>query len=229
MRFNQKQSPTRFLFNFLLVSTILFFSAAVALAETRYIKPSSEIVVRRGQGTEFKIIAMVNDGIRVELLEEGETHAKIRLVNGKEGWVVKRFLSEEPPLGEIVTSLRTENETLAQKEIEASQKFDAVNATLSQTTQELDATLLERDQLKAAFLKLQHDTEDVVLIKQNLEKTLKDNQLLSEKMAVLQQENSTIKDDYAFKWFLAGGGVLLFGMLIGSIFTKSRKRKPSLL
>ncbi len=228
MLFKQKHSPTRFLYNFLLVCTILF-SATAALAETRYIKPSSEIVVRRGQGNEFKIIAMIKDGTTVEFIEEGETHAKIRLANGKEGWVVKRFLSNEPPLGELVASLRTENEALIQKEIEASQKFDAVSATLSQTTQELDAILLERDQLKADFLKLQHDTEDVVLIKKNLEKTLKDNQLLSEKMAVLQQENSTIKDDFAFKWFLAGGGVLLFGMLIGSIFTKSRKRKPSLL
>ena len=228
MLFTQKQSPTKFLFNFLLVCTI-FFSATAALAETRYIKPSSEIVVRRGQGNEFKIIAMIKDGTTVEFIEEGETHAKIRLANGKEGWVVKRFLSNEPPLGELVASLRTKNETLTQKEIDTSQKFDAVSATLSQTTQELDATLAERDQLKADYLKLQHDTEDVVLIKNNLQKTLKNNQVLSEKMAALQQENDTIKDDYAFKWFLAGGGVLVFGMLIGSILTKSRKRKPSLL
>lgn len=31
-------------------------------AETLYIKPTSEVVVRRGQGTEFKILALVKDG-----------------------------------------------------------------------------------------------------------------------------------------------------------------------
>jgi SH3 domain protein len=228
MFFNKKQPSARFLFNLSLIGIILF-SATAALAETRYVKPSSEAVVRRGQGNKYKIIAMVKDGASVEFLEESKTHTKIRLANGKEGWIVKRFLSKEPPLDEIVASLRTENETLQQKEIEASQKFDAVSTTLAQTSQELDATLKERDQLQAAFLKLQHDTEDVILIKKNLEKTLKDNKQLSAKMSVIQQENDTIRDDIAFKWFLAGGGVLVFGMLIGSIFTKSRKRKPSLL
>jgi len=228
MFFNKKQPSARFLFNLSLIGIILF-STTAALAETRYVKPSSEAVVRRGQGNKYKIIAMVKDGASVEFLEESKTHTKIRLANGKEGWIVKRFLSKEPPLDEIVASLRTENETLQQKEIEASQKFDAVSTTLAQTSQELDATLKERDQLQAAFLKLQHDTEDVILIKKNLEKTLKDNKQLSAKMSVIQQENDTIRDDIAFKWFLAGGGVLVFGMLIGSIFTKSRKRKPSLL
>lgn len=228
MFFNKKQNPARFLFNLSLLCIILF-SATATLAETRFVKPSSEAVVRRGQGNQYKIIAMVKDGTNVELLEESATHAKIRLANGKEGWIVKRFLSKEPPLDKIVASLRTENETLQQKEIEASQKFEAVNATLSQTSQELDATLKERDQLQADFLKLQHDTEDVVLIKQNLDKTLKENKQILATMSVIQQENDTIRDDMAFKWFLAGGGVLILGMIIGSIFTKSRKRKPSLL
>ncbi len=225
---NQENISTRFLFILSIICTIVF-STTAAFAETRYIKPSTEAVVRRGQGNKYKIVAMVKAGLKVEFVEEGTTHTKIRLANGKEGWIVKRFLSKEPPLDKIVASLRTENETLKQKEIEASQKFDAVNETLAQTTQELDATIAERDQIQADFLKLQHDTEDVVLIKKNLEKTLKDYRQLSATMSVIQQENDTIKDDLAFKWFLAGGGVLVFGMIIGSIFTKSRKRKPSLL
>ena len=228
MFLNQDNIPARFLFTLSVVCTILF-SATAALTETRYIKPSTEAVVRRGQGNKYKIIAMVKAGLNVEFLEEGSTHTKIRLPNGKEGWIVKRFLSKEPPLDKLVASLRTENEMLKQKEIEISQKFNAMNDTLAQTTKELDATLTERNQIRENFLKLQHDTEDVVLIKKNLDKTLKSNRQLSATMSVIQQENDTIKDDLAIKWFLAGGGVLVFGMMIGSIFTKSRKRKPSLL
>lgn len=235
MLFKQKFPLTGVLFNSLLTFTLLLqivtvsFSATEVLAETRYVKPSSEIAVRRGQGNKYKIISMVKDGTAVEFLEEGETHAKIRLANDKEGWVLKRFLSVEPPLEEVVTSLRTQNQTIRQKEIETSRELDAVNETLNQTGQTLNATLRERDQFKEDYRKLQEETEDVIQLKINLEKTLKDHELLSRQMAVLQQENDTIKNDYAFKWFLAGGGVLVFGMLIGSIFSRSHKRKPSLL
>ncbi|HIQ38143.1 MAG TPA: TIGR04211 family SH3 domain-containing protein [Desulfocapsa sulfexigens] len=228
MLYKHRPNSTEVLFNILLLITILF-SATIAIAQTRYIKPSSEIVVRRGQGNEFKIIAMVKDGVAVEFLEASDTHARIRLANGKEGWILKRFLSDEEPLEAIVASLRTENEALIQKEIDATLKFDAVSATLSQTEQELDSILSERDQLKADYLQLQKDTENAVQLKNNLQKSSKNNKILSQNLAALQQENDRIKDDVAFKWFLAGGGVLVFGMLIGSIFTKSRKRRPSLL
>jgi SH3 domain protein len=224
----QKQNSTGVLFNILMVVIILFLATTV-LAQTRYIKPSSEIVVRRGQGTEFKIIAMVKDGVSVEFLEASKTHARIRLANGKEGWILKRFLSNEPPLDAIVASLRTENEIVVQKEIDTTLKFDAMSATLTQTEQELDATLRERDQLKADYLQLQEDTADTILMKTDLEKSIKNNEILSQKLAALQLENSSLEDDNSFKWFLAGGGVLVFGMLIGSISTKSSRRKPSLL
>jgi SH3 domain protein len=104
-----------------------------------------------------------------------------------------------------------------------------MSATLTQTEQELDATLRERDQLKADYLQLQEDTADTILMKTDLEKSIKNNEILSQKLAALQLENSSLEDDNSFKWFLAGGGVLVFGMLIGSISTKSSRRKPSLL
>ncbi|MBN4048952.1 hypothetical protein JYU00_02210, partial [bacterium AH-315-N22] len=102
-------------------------------------------------------------------------------------------------------------------------------ATLTQTEQELDATLRERDQLKADYLTLQEDTANTIQMKNDLEKSIKNNEILSQKLAALQQEKNSLEDDNSFKWFLAGGGVLVFGMLIGSIFTKSNKRRPSLL
>lgn len=231
----QKQKTSSFFSHFLatlplffLVSTVLLPATAV-LAQTRYVKPSSEIVVRRGQGNEYKIIAMLKDGSSVELLEEGDGYAKIRLDNDKEGWVMKRFLSEEPPLQEIVASLRIEKEARMQKEIETTRELDAISATLSHTEQQLAATLEERDRLNGDYLKLQQDTADVLKIKTDFQTTAEENKLLSQQLASIKVENETIKNDFAVKWFLAGGGVLLLGMIIGRISAGSRRKKPSLL
>jgi len=48
-------------------------------------------------------------------------------------------------------------------------------------------------------------------------------------LVLLEQENDTLRKDYVFKWFLAGGGVLLLGMLIGRISGGSRRKRQSLL
>ncbi len=213
---------------FLQFSAILFCGTAV-LARTYYVQPSSEVVVRTGQGNSFKIIAMVKNGVSVEYLEENKDYAKVRLANGKEGWMLKRFLSKEPPLKEIVVSLRAEKKEMQQKELESDQKFEAISSTLIQTEKELDSTLEERNQIKADYQTLQEDTANVMQIKNNQKKTARENKMLAEKLALMEQESENLKNDNALKWFLAGGGVLLIGIIIGRMTSRSRRRKPSLL
>ncbi|MEJ2057287.1 MAG: TIGR04211 family SH3 domain-containing protein, partial [Desulfofustis sp.] len=103
----------RFLLTCLVLSSFLF-TAIVASSETLYVKPSSEITMRRGQGTDFKIIAVIRDGTPVELLASADDWAQVRLESGKQGWVLKRFLSDEPPLGERLQQLQREKQVLSQ-------------------------------------------------------------------------------------------------------------------
>ena len=207
----------------------LILPPETALAEqTRYIKPSSEIAVRRGQGVDYKIIAMVKDGTRVQFLEENESYARIRLQSGKEGWMLKRFLSDSPPLAELVTTLRTEKTELEQREQELMQNLEELSSTLSQTRSELDSTLSERDRIWTDFQTLQRETEDVVNTKNELMKIKKENQQLAQELSSVQRERERLEKNSAIKWFLAGGGVLLLGMVIGGTMAGKSKRKSSL-
>ncbi len=210
------------------VSTVLF-PAISAEAEVRYVKPTSEAVVRRGQGREYKIIAMVKDGTSVKFIEENEGFAKILLKNGKEGWILSRFLSTEPPLNELVDSLRTQKEAILQRELEKNQRLDTLSTNLASTKKELDSTKNERDQILSKYKKLRLDTTDVIKINDDIQKISLENNTLTQQMEILKQTNETLRSDYAVKWFLAGGGVLILGMLIGGITRGSKKRKPSLL
>lgn len=205
------------------------FSTTEVVAGSRYVKPSAEVVIRTGQGRKYKVIAMVKDGATVELLEEGESYAMVRLANGKKGWILKRFLSADPPLSTVVESLRAENEQMKQKEIETTQKLEALSATLIQLETDLKSTILERDQVTIDYQNLQQDTANVIQIKEDMLKATQENELLVEEMATLKQENEGLHNDKSINWFMAGGGVLLVGMFIGRLTSKSRKRKSSLM
>lgn len=229
-RIKKQSGPlSAFLLALLLPFITGLFSGASVFARTLYVKPSSEVVVRTGQGNDYKIVAMVKDGASVEFIEEGDDYTKIRLANGKEGWLLKRFLSNEPPLGEIVASLRAEKKEMKQRQTELVRKLEEVTSTLSRTEAERDSVLTERDQIRTSFRTLQQDTSDVVKIKNDRLKTAKENELLLQKLAAVEQENKSLQKDDAIKWFLAGGGVLLLGMLLGMMFGKSRKKKSTLL
>lgn len=222
-------------FIFFLVLTVLlpcsaiFFSVTAVNAATRYVTPSAEVVVRTGQGNEYKIIGMVKDGDAVDLLQESDAYALVRLPDGREGWMLKRFLSAAPPLSVVVASLRAENEKMKQREMEQTQQVNEISENLKRTEAELASILTERDQIKTDYQNLRQDTADVILIKEDMLRVTKENELLVQEMAALKEENNKLNKDKSINWFLAGGGVLLVGMFIGRLSSASRKRKSSLL
>lgn len=210
------------------VSTVIL-PVNQADAETLYVKPSAEVVVRRGQGSDYKIVAMVKDGTSVELLEESDSYSLVRLNNGKEGWMLKRFLSSDKPLAEIVSSLRVEKEELHQKETLTTEAMQTLQDELAKTKAQLNTSIGERDLVRKDFDALRRDTADVVKIKNDLQKTLDENEMLVEKLSVIEAENKGLKKDRAINWFLAGAGVLFAGVLMGRLPKPTRRRKSSLL
>ncbi len=207
----------------------VLLAPATVQAEKLFVKPSSEVVVRTGQGTDYKIIAMVKDGASVEFIEEENSYTKVRLKNGVEGWMLKRFLSSEPPLTEIVETLRGENQAVKEMELQATQKLDEVSSSLEETKSQLETLLAERDKLNNTYQTLLSDTADVVKIKQQQQTTSEENKNLIDKLTLAEEENETLKKDKTMHWFLAGAGVLLLGILLGKMPGPSRRRKSSLM
>lgn len=212
-----------------IVLQLLFFSPSPVTAETLYVKPSAEIVVRTGQGTSFKIVGMVKDGDSVELLEEENAYAKVRLENGVEGWMVRRFLGKERPLREVVESLRKENSEIKEKERYTAQNLVEVSETLEQTKAKLEKLTAEHGKLQGDYQTLQTDTADVIKIKNSQQTTAEENENLREQLAQVEKENEGLKKDRTLHWFLAGAGVLFLGVLLGKLPGPSRRRKSSLM
>lgn len=213
---------------FLSLSTVMF-SATEVIADNRYVIPSAEVVLKSGAGREYRVIGVVKDGDTVEFLEEDGSYAMVRLSNGKEGWMLKRYLSVQPPPATIVASLRAENEKLKQKELELSQQFSEVSANLDKTKNDLNSTLNEKSQVATDYQNLQQDTADVIKIKEDMLKATRENEVLTQEITAIKKENDKLNKDKSINWFMAGGGVLLVGMVLGNLSSKSRKRKSSLL
>ncbi len=52
---------------------------------------------------------------------------------------------------------------------------------------------------------------------------------LKAQLAITVKENEKLREDQRINWFLAGGGTIIIGWLLGLISCHTRKRKPSLL
>lgn len=202
----------------LVISLLIWLSAATSVtADTYVVANDTEVPVRSGQGTEYKIVALLKNGEPVASLEETEYWIRIRTATGREGWMLKRYLSHAPSVDESF-ALPAQNNQPAQP-------LPVINPFNEPTQNALPAAANVLAEKTPTF-RVENLTPQ---IEPKLKEQEKEIEELRNKLAAVTQENQELRKDERTEWFLAGGGVFVIGWLLGLISCKARKRKPSLL
>lgn len=201
--------------------------AAAVHAETRYVNDLLEITLRTGPGLDYRIVRMLQSGQQLEVLETTEGWTRVRLPDGTTGWVFTRYLSEDKPSSTMLESLREEIgplrnrvQSLAEENQRLIKHNQELGDKLAETQSELERIRKEYNSLKEAssdYLKLKNEYS---VLRNTLDEKEK-------RIQTLEKQVSDTRLSSNLRWFLAGAGVLLLGMIIGHR-TASRKRRPTL-
>lgn len=205
------------------VLTIVLLSAA-AHAETKYVNDIMKITFRTGPGISHKVLDEVPSGERVEVLRTENTWSQVRLPDGRNGWVLTRFLTSDRPktlqlkqAKEKAADLTEEMSTLAAE----NQKLKAENQTLKETSENAQAALTEVQQ---SYANLKEKCGDYLQVKDQYETAEKAIEQQRQRLEVAEER---LKERNIYL-FLSGAGVLVLGFLVGRAGRNSRRRSPYL-
>jgi SH3 domain protein len=210
------------LFLTLLFTLLLAALPAAAAARVLYVAPSAEVPVRVAPESKRKIVAILADGAKVELLRTDGDWANIRTSSGREGWILKRYLSPDPPLKDQVAALKDENQRLKQR-------LSELQKTEKSSSTERDTCIAQRDELEREYENLKMEAADAINTRKLLERTTRELNQTKQEAALLKSQLADTENNQRLKWFLAGGGVLLTGWILGVLFRKRGRRRTSLL
>ena len=204
---------------------VLFLNVApspVAAQTQRYVSDQLEITLRSGPGTNFAIRKMLKSGTPLQVIEEnGEGYTKVATPDGTSGWVLNRFLIDEP----VAKDRLAENE----RRMQDMQKENAL----------VREQLLGLEQLQANLARVQAENESLQTEIQRVKEVASDSLKISEENHALKQgleesrekqqtlieENVRLGDESTQNWFLIGAGVIILGMLIGLTIPNVRWKK----
>jgi len=214
-----------------------------AKADTRYVGDQLVITLRQGKSTKHKIVKTLKTGSPVEILEEEDpSYLKVRTSDGTEGYVLRQYISSNPPKTQRIDELEIENSGLQKKISELQKKkislekqlngiqgkyareFSDLTTKSADYEQNLEQSLNNERIITEKYNTLMAQTENVVKIAQERDQLLQKNKKLSTGIKELRNENEKISNSRMIKWFLAGGGVFFFGWIIGKISRKKRSR-----
>jgi SH3 domain protein len=205
---------------------LVLFSTPV-LAANKYISDTVKVTMRTGPGNDRKIISLLSIGTKVEVVQPGDEWTLVRLANGKEGWVINRFLTDKLPSDIELNTLKS--------------KYEALRASASEMQEKNSLLKAENEKLTTEFAesrnKLQKTSNDYEALKTEskefLELQSKFN-AASSKLAEQTKKAEKFEDELTkllwnqnIKWFLSGAGVLILGFIIG--FSAKRQRRRSSL
>ena len=80
-----------------------------------YVNDVIKITMRTGQGMDNKIVSLLTVGQAIEVLEPGEEWSLIRAANGREGWILSRFISTTPPNSMVLKQVEARMAALSEQ------------------------------------------------------------------------------------------------------------------
>ncbi|MBW2412223.1 MAG: TIGR04211 family SH3 domain-containing protein, partial [Deltaproteobacteria bacterium] len=176
----------------------------------------------------YKIIAVIESGLQVEVLQTQEDWTQVRLPSEKEGWVQSRYLSAEPTSKIKLEQLEAKHNNLAAQAAALLEE----NTKLKREKRKLNADLAENqnslNKISEDFESLKAESAEFLELKTKYDAVAAELAEKSQKLETLEEDISTLEFYYVFKWFLGGSAVLLVGFIIG-FSTKRQRRRPSLL
>ncbi|SMN16587.1 hypothetical protein CRYPA_339 [uncultured Candidatus Thioglobus sp.] len=171
------------------------------------------------------IVRSLVSGSKLSILqatEDGWTQVKFE---GSTGWVISRYLSNNPPARVQLEKLKQTYSAnkllitrLAKRKTELETEVQALkvkNTKLSVQTGKSNAEKEHIEQVYKDALKLEHSNEK--LITSNLQ--------LKTEISLLKNNNTASEESSSRNWFVTGSFVLFFGILIGFIFPKFVNRR----
>ncbi len=199
-----------------------------ARAETRmYIAENLKVIpVRAGKGMNFKIIAFLAPGATVVRLEDNDPEwAHIRLGGGKDGWILRRYLTTQKPSAQQLSATQQQLEFL-QKKVAAlgstNQEYRRGNTNLLREVSKLNKKLKN---LEADYKQLREDAAQYLELKSSHEELQGKFREIKTAYDKLRAEQDKLQKSYTIKWFLSGASVILIGIFIGLIIQGLRGRR----
>lgn len=204
--------------------------AAQAEAQTRYVTDRTQVELRRGPSTEYRILRYLEAGDRVEVLEQNEAQgfSRVKVGDGDtEGWIPTASLIAEP--------IARERLAAAERNVaSARERVTALEAQNQELTRDLAAARTELEQVRTNHGTVSRELAELRTAAANVVEIRDNNTSLQQRLIQRDREVEQLTADNARlggrnnqNWFVVGAAVLLGGIVIGLVAPTLRRRRRS--
>ena len=190
-----------------------------AYAAGMYVRDWITITVRTEPNESAKIISVAKSNDYLEVIKEGEEWTRVKAPDGREGWVMSRYLTNQMPKTLMADRLKDQVKSLTEQVAQLKKENDRLlkeNKSLS-SSEELQAMRLE-------YERLQRESGEYAEMKKRNDELEARYAADASEIERLTRENNRMKTSERLIFTLIGGGFIGVGLVIGMVLQRFRGR-----
>jgi SH3 domain protein len=202
-------------------------TAQLHAAGVKYVTDIFEVTMRSGTTTSNSIVRLLRSGQSVTVLEEDPVsqYSMVETADGKQGYVLSRFLTDGPAAREVLQDLLGKYESQQLQVSEQQTEINQLKQSLLQEQGDSEALKITLRASEQEFAEVRDAAQNTLnILEQNKRLQTVVDQLREEK-TVLSETNAELSDSTQIDWFVRGAAVSLFAFIIGIVVTRIRWRK----
>jgi SH3 domain protein len=213
----------------LALGLILLLPATQVAAQSTWVSDQFEIMLRTGPSTNNAIERVLPSGTRLEVLERDDEsgYTRVQTAAGTEGWVLTRYLMNEPSAREQLQALTSRLTNATAEGSTLTSQLDAVRGQHDAATTRIATLEREKSDLEEELAEIKSTAANVLAINDQ-NKQLRDQLANAEiQAATLEQQNRELTSQTTRYWFMTGALVLVVGMIMGLWLPRIRWQRRS--
>ncbi|MCK5889201.1 MAG: TIGR04211 family SH3 domain-containing protein [Methylococcales bacterium] len=209
---------------------LLYLSITSAYARTGYVTDSTKYALRAEENSKSSIVTMLPTGLKIQVLKSNRDtgYSSVKTEKGTRGYFLTRLITDKPTdkwyldkANDIVKTLQQENEALNKRLEELSNGYGKVVHIEQQAS-------FERDALTQKLINVRATAADALGIQKQRDQLQERVIFLERELQQVKRKNQALEDNTKQNWFLYGGMLSLFGVVIGVLLPMlNLRRKPT--
>ncbi len=214
------------LFAIFFITLCLSFSA---YAKTVYVTDKTKHMLRSEGHSKGKIISMLYAGTALDIINEnlltGFMH--VRTKKGLEGYILSTNTLERPSRAWYLKKTKQELELLQQSHVTLSQELEQLKLKNNEAMVSNKSLTAGYEKLSKKFIDLRKASSNPVEIK--LQRDKLQNRVISveRELQQVKHQNQVLEDNTDQDWFIYGGILVLFSVMLGFVLSKLNWQRKS--
>ncbi|MFK4753847.1 TIGR04211 family SH3 domain-containing protein [Oceanobacter antarcticus] len=197
---------------------------AVSSGEKRYVTDTLWLQLRSGPTAQHRIIQALKSGEHLVLLGENADagYSLVRTDKGNEGWVLTRYLDNEPTAREHLVLANRELEKARAELSTATERLQTLESEVKSLRSERSTLEQKTEKATQELSSIREVSSGALALDEKARKLSTRNQELEIQLEAMSAENAQLRDDRDLNRLIYGGGLVFLGILAGLILPALR-------